>query len=170
MACRPVLVLCFATVLLSPLAAGTPNHPPNLIKKFGLTDLLGHHHRDGNVNLRLPNDTIPLNYRLSLDTNIHEGNENYTGVVEIMIQCVNKTKKIVLHSRSLKINEVYLDNEKLGNYSVGDETDFLTIELVKELVENQTYSLRISFDGVHASGVSGWYKGSYLNVEKNETT
>ena len=56
---------------------------------------------------RLPGDTYPTHYLIEFETKVHDkGNRDYIGSVTIKIQVKIPTKKIVLNTKNLLINEV----------------------------------------------------------------
>lgn len=124
------------------------------------------------VSLRLPNDTIPIHYDLSLTTRIHSKELTYNGQVDIQIKCVVSTSTIVLHSRVAQITKVSLKSgaseTELKNFSADDDTEFLTILLDTPLVANQEYTLTMVFTGEHSTNNQGWFQASYTNDNGEE--
>lgn len=129
--------------------------------------------RDDEVSLRLPNDTIPIHYDVSLTTRIHSQEFTYNGHVEITIKCLVATSTIVLHSHVSQITLITLKSgtveTELRNFLTDDEdTEFLTIQLDSPLVAEQEYILYIAFTGDHSEENLGWFRASYTNDNGEE--
>lgn len=71
--------------------------------------------REDEISYRLPNNTMPSSYLLSLAFgNFHEHIMSYTGDVSIVIHVLEDTRTITLHSGiTLTLNTVVLKNEAI---------------------------------------------------------
>ena len=126
-------------------------------------------------NLRLPGDIIPDHYEISLDTEVHnEGIRDYEGTVKINLEVVQNTSQVVLHHRDLSITDVTLfDNQTrtsvpLRQHIYSNETEFLTIPTVSELIEGTFLILEIKFNGKHQTGTAGFYRSQYQVSGENK--
>lgn len=114
---------------------------------------------------RLPNNTKPETYDISIRTWIHQGNSTFTGSVRIGIVAVESTNFIRLHHnvdrlesvRVLSANDVPIT---IGDYSYNGVYDFLTIPVVGNLTEGARYFIEIDYVGT-VSYYSGFYRSSY---------
>lgn len=124
------------------------------------------------VSLRLPNDTIPIHYEVHFNTRVHAQEFVYSGTVDIDILCVEPTSTIVMHSRLITISRIALKtatgDTELTNFSMDEETEFLTIQLNTPLVKDQEITLTMTFTGEHATDNVGWYRASYTNDNGQE--
>lgn len=120
---------------------------------------------------RLPNDTVPLTYDISLITRIDQAQFDFFGTVKINIFVVNTTRQVTVHTRQLTINRVQLfdDNNRLVEllpfyYNV--VTEFLTIPTRNvDLVQGRRYHLEIDYAGVLRTDNGGFYRSSYTNAQ-----
>lgn len=122
------------------------------------------------VQLRLPNDTIPVRYDIFLTTRIHAGDFSFNGRVDIGIKCVEATNMITLHSRVREISLVTLSPAAINvsGYSTNDENDFLVVNLNGTLVIGAEYVLSITYTGEHTAEKAGWQRASYTGDNNNE--
>lgn len=118
---------------------------------------------------RLPNDTVPINYKVHLTTRVDEENFDFTGEVEITLKVIEKTKKITLHQRRLEITSVALECN--GNpivdpkESYDDVTEFLTYEVVDELDVDTACVLTLGYKGELRTDNGGFYRSSYTDAK-----
>lgn len=118
---------------------------------------------------RLPNNTRPETFHLSLRTWIHSGISDFTGKLRIGIITSNEASKTVtLHTRQLTINSVTVQTlaEPPRNLSVTDwahsaKGEFLTITLGDNLIANSRYVVEIDYDGMLRWDQGGFYRSSY---------
>lgn len=117
------------------------------------------------VNYRLPNDTKPETYDLSLRTRIGEGEFDYDGLMTIIVLIVNATRELTIHSKGLRIETIRLSNVNgtgtiaLFPPRIYNETDFLTIPTKSSvLLPGSRYRLDIGFSGVLHKERSGFYR------------
>lgn len=118
---------------------------------------------------RLPNDTIPEKYNISLITRVDRAQFDFLGNVKIDIFVVNATRQVTVHTRQLTIISVRLSNDSgreldlLPWYS-NVENEFLTIQTQNiDLVKGQRYILEIQYTGTLRTDYGGFYRSSYLN-------
>lgn len=121
--------------------------------------------------VRLPTTTKPTNYDISLTTNIHAEDLDFTGTVVITLDVVTATNKIVLHYRQLTINvpSVTLTNAAAVASVVTsvvpkeDDSEFLEITLETPLAVGVGYVLTISYSGTLREDNAGFYSSFYFD-------
>lgn len=126
--------------------------------------------------VRLPTDTIPTNYDISLITNIHEGDFDFSGTVVVTLDVVTATNKIVLHYRQIVIDVATVTlthptSEPLVVTLVDpkeDDSEFLEITLEAPLAVLTGYLLTISYTGVLREDNAGFYSSFYFDSEGNK--
>lgn len=125
------------------------------------------------INYRLPNNTKPENYDITLITHIDENDFNFTGRVVITLRAIEASNNITIHARQLKIKSIELTTGsgtgvKLNSHTYDDITEFLVIPTQTELRAGTQYILTIEYAGILRTGSTGFYRGSYTN-SKGET-
>ncbi len=132
------------------------------------------------TSFRLPNDTIPLGYYVSLVTNIHDrGNASFSGKVRITIKVVEETSTITLNNGQHMITRIDLFNftEALIEPQLLEENIVPFFHDAFELVQiptstiltiGQQYIVEISFNNTLRDNETGFYRSSYNNT-LNET-
>ncbi|XP_011706295.1 PREDICTED: aminopeptidase N-like [Wasmannia auropunctata] len=119
---------------------------------------------DVSARYRLPKKIIPIFYNLSIYT--HPIDADYDGHVRIILQVLEKTDFIVLHTDALKIQTNASLSDKSGRltrilrYTHDEETQMLTIKLERAL-DPAKYTLEVSFKGHIANDVFGFYASLY---------
>jgi len=142
-----------------------------LIFALSLTFAHDNNHTDKNENsndvsarYRLPKKIVPISYDLSIYT--HPIDADYDGHVRIILQVLDKTDFIVLHTDALKIQKNASLSDRLGGlirillYTHDEETQMLTIKLERAL-DPAKYTLEVSFKGHIANDVFGFYASLY---------
>lgn len=120
---------------------------------------------------RLPNNTIPIRYDISLTTDVHSGDTAFSGVVRIRIEAVENTNQITLHFRQLTIESVALYTATGASlqenvpFSEVDDLEFLVIQPITALVATLQYVVEISYRGLLRDDNMGFYRSSYKNPE-----
>lgn len=124
---------------------------PNNVQKFTIGN------RADEQNYRLPNDTKPETYDITIKTTIDEAvdgdqtNFYFEGTVKINIKVLNDTNKITLHARQLTIKNIAL---KEGSTTI--QTDPYEYQIVPEFVviptkdtlkKDKNYELTIEYLG-----------------------
>lgn len=130
---------------------------------------------DDGVTYRLPNQTKPLHYDITLTTHIHdEGREDFShfsGVVKITIKPEETTKVITLHKRQITIESVKVwDNEEetfedVLDFTEDDDREFLIIPTENDLVITEQYIVEIAYVGQLRDDNMGFYRSSYKNAD-----
>lgn len=112
---------------------------PDTIHKFDV--------RDGQYNYRLPNNTKPEAYDLTLKTYLDKNEFNFDGLVKIKFRVLEPTSEIKLHYRLLEINTVKILGHELSSTEHNTFTDIFTIKTKNELKKGKVYSLIIDYKG-----------------------
>lgn len=115
---------------------------------------------------RLPNNTRPESYDLSLRTWIHEANATFVGSVRIGIVAIESTNFIRLHHNVQRLDSVRVLTADevpvpIGTYSYDRTYTFLTIPIAESnLTEGMRYLIDIDYVGT-MNAYSGFYRSSY---------
>lgn len=119
-------------------------------------------------NLRLPRAIKPLNYEISLDTEVHDGGiRDYGGKVKIDLEVLELTNHVVLHHRGLNIIDVKLINATTNSNLIiqsptyDNVTEFLSIQSSDQLNVGDKLRLEIDFSGKLQTGTAGFYRSQY---------
>lgn len=132
---------------------------------------------DPSLSYRLPNNTKPEEYDISLTTNIHTGDFNFQGKVIIKVRAVETSTSITLHHRQLTIKTVQLSTTSAVKLPITTidppeydaDTELLTIRLTPGLTldEGLLYILEIDYEGTLRGDEAGFYRSSYKDAEGN---
>lgn len=127
--------------------------------------------RDDGINYRLPNNTIPETYDITLYTDVDEEQFNFTGRVSIKLRALEATNQISLHHRQLTITSVELTVAvtnapiSLGEHSYNVATEIVTFPTKTQLTKDQSYILTIKYTGIlrgeNGVDLKGFYRSSY---------
>lgn len=124
---------------------------------------------------RLPNNTEPISYNISLSTDIHRGVFGFEGDVSINIRALEATNNITLHSRHTIIERIDLFNPNgtlyQANlfYTYDSELEFLVIPFTRELEAGQELRIDISYNGfIRAETENGFFRNSYIDPETDQ--
>lgn len=119
---------------------------------------------------RLPNDTIPETYDITLTTQIDNADFIFYGNVRIGILTRESTQRITLHHRLLTIIIIRLwtttdPQQQIGvnPFSYDAELEFLEIPVVTNLTAGTRYLLDIDYMGTLREDNYGFYRSSYRN-------
>lgn len=131
----------------------------------------------GNVNYRLPNQSHPETYDISLVTRVDQGDFDYQGVVKIGIVVDEPTRQIVLHKSLLTVIEVKLTRVSgpppqqvpLLPYTYDTVTELLTIPTNgTTLNAGDRLNLEISFSNALGTNRRGFFRMSYDDSAGNK--
>lgn len=123
---------------------------------------------------RLPKETAPSHYTIQLKTSVHQGDIDFQGVVDIHLDVVESTDKIVVNSRGLDIvsatlysvedGELVLLEQPLETYD--EQTEQLTFQCSSTL-DLGSYVLTIDYTGQLQSSGSGFFRRFYRDENNN---
>lgn len=116
----------------------------------------------------LPNSISPVNYDLSIRTNLPD--LDYTGIVRIEILVLQETNQVILNQFQIDISEVVLSDSEgeaveLVGHTTDDDLRLLQITAVNPLAVDQTYFVNIVFNSVLRSDNYGFYRTSYTDAD-----
>lgn len=125
--------------------------------------------QDG-VFYRLPNETYPIHYDITLKTDIHMGIFLFFGTVDIHLKVKSFTNKITVHQRQLSIISVALftkDGIPVPDitYNYIENVEFLEITSPWVLQADEEFLLKIVYQGTLRTDNAGFYRSSYQNPQ-----
>ncbi len=132
------------------------------------------------TSFRLPNDTIPIDYYVSLVTDVHDrGNASFSGKIRITIRVVEETSTITLNNGQHTITKIDLYNfteapiePPLVEENIvpifHDAFELVQIPTSSLLAIDQQYIVEITFNNTLRDNNSGFYR-SFYNTTQNET-
>ncbi|XP_038059701.1 putative aminopeptidase-2 [Patiria miniata] len=125
---------------------------------------------------RLPETLRPISYDLKVRTDLT--NSIFTGSVSVLVECLQDTNVILIHSKELVIGEGKTTLTRQGSGTKAPElakdpwlyTDnqFAVIELNGELDKGAQYRLYMEFQGPLKNDLLGYYKMSYKTASGEE--
>ena len=119
------------------------------------------------IHIRLPKDIIPVSYKLHLHPEFTTSSlSNFTGKVEIMMECKTATSYVILHVKKLKIKRrvlTALDNRKIEIKRAINSVRYqqYILETGSALRQGERYLLTMEFEGELSAKSAGFYKSSY---------
>jgi Peptidase M1 N-terminal domain len=116
--------------------------------------------------LRLPKTSVPLNYEITLTTNVHNNGERaFNGVMKIEVEIKENTNVITLHNRGLKVDSLKLLTESGSEISQTQrfetDKDFMHLDVARQLNVGEKYSIEINYNGLLQLDMRGFYRSSY---------
>lgn len=120
---------------------------------------------------RLPNNTIPLHYDITLSTNIHSGDFVFHGNVRINIKVLKETNTITLHSSQHLVESINLLNsegsliERDLSFTTDNSLEFLKILAKEHLEVDQKFIVEIAFSGSLRTDQVGFHRLRYTDRE-----
>ncbi|XP_065722166.2 aminopeptidase Ey isoform X2 [Drosophila suzukii] len=129
---------------------------------------------------RLPTALKPQKYYLRILTLLENPEElRFTGTVKIVIEALENTRNITLHSKNLTIDESKITLRKIsedGNKdncvtstSINPIHDFYILNTCEELLAGNVYKLSVPFSADLSRQLIGYYRSSYKDPETNVT-
>lgn len=122
---------------------------------------------------RLPSNSVPESYNITLTTRIHEGRKEFSGTVEIGLRTILDSTNITIHQRRLTITKVELwrrNNatilEPIKNLTFDSVTEKYTILTNHVLPLNTSYTLKIAYNGTLRQDEAGFYESWYVNENR----
>lgn len=125
---------------------------------------------------RLPRDTEPVAYGLRLAPVYNQNSDRYqfSGQVEILLKVNRFTSTITLNAKDIRINSAEITEYKTqtnievdGCIMVPDK-EWVVIYPAKNLLKDRQYQLKLVFQGLLRTDMTGFYKSTYWvnNVNK----
>lgn len=124
---------------------------------------------------RLPNNTLPLHYDISLRTNIHRGDFVFDGRVQIHVKVLEDTNTITLHYRQLVVHNVNILDvngtilHQNVRFIMTHPLEFLDILSPTTLIIDDELIIDISYAGILRNDGAGFIRSSYVNSATNES-
>lgn len=123
---------------------------------------------------RLPNDVLPVSYRLEVATDF--GDFSYTGQVDIVVRATDRTCRVILNAKDVRVTDVNVIDEKLNepltvvDYHLVDRDERLVIALNGKtcLTSSRTYIVKVVFGASFRGDMTGFYKSSYKENNVNK--
>ncbi|KAK0169462.1 hypothetical protein PV328_012015, partial [Microctonus aethiopoides] len=117
------------------------------------------------INYRLPDNIIPISYKIKINPDIDGKIFTFQGESEIRINVKKPTNEIILHAKNLEIAPNVDLKCNLGNNvtitsvnSTDDVTDFLKIILDQKLNEGSDCNLTLKYTGEEGEHFRGLYR------------
>nr|XP_033335060.1 uncharacterized protein LOC117225525 [Megalopta genalis] len=128
------------------------------------------------TNYRLPKLYSPLKYNITISPDIKEGHSIFNGKVQIEMQSLEPTSRIVVNSNGLTITLVKVYNSQgnltigeelnvLGEHVLNEETEMLTV-FTEHFVQNKAIILEIEYTGILNNDMVGFYRSYYEDSSK----
>ncbi|XP_017023713.1 aminopeptidase Ey-like [Drosophila kikkawai] len=155
----------------------------NWVLLFALILFLGFATTSSDLNYnyyRLPAALRPQKYHLNILTLLDNPEESrFNGTVKILIEVLDNTKNITLHSKDLIIDESQTtlthvnSGEKKDNCvsstAVNPAHDYYILNTCQELLPGNIYELNLYFSADLKTQLEGYYRSSYEDAVANET-
>ncbi|XP_016983809.1 aminopeptidase N-like [Drosophila rhopaloa] len=129
---------------------------------------------------RLPTTLRPQKYYLRVLTLLENPEDlRFAGTVKILIEALQNTRNITLHSKNLTIDESQITLRQIGgegrkencvsSTSVNPSNDYFILNTCQELVAGNVYKLSLPFSADLSRPLTGYYRSSYKDPEANVT-
>lgn len=122
---------------------------------------------------RLPKDTLPLKYDVTLLPDLETG--TFKGKVNVTLEIASARSNIVLHSKNLSIETVELTfvNDSLAilvqNVEANEADETIAI-VPKTHLKPGIYTLALKYSGSLVGKLAGFYKSTYRSKGSNNRT
>lgn len=118
---------------------------------------------------RLPTNTKPQRYDITLITNIDRDEFDFTGIVKINLRVEENSNVITLNARQLTVNTVNLVTEngltvKLNSVNFNPTTEILSISTQPILNKGSNYVLTIEYSGKLQTETDGFHRKSFVSA------
>ncbi len=128
-------------------------------------------------NVRLPKHLKAIKYNIYLTPFIELGNFTIPGHVDILISVLeDEARNITLHSEKIDIYENTVkvldgnkNEQKIEGFGYDKERHYFIIFLAESLPKGENITVLIDFLAELNSDLSGFYRSSYFDKEKNTT-
>ncbi|KAH8232570.1 hypothetical protein KR032_009615 [Drosophila birchii] len=129
---------------------------------------------------RLPTSLRPQKYHLRVLTELENPEDlRFTGSVRILIEALENTKNITLHSKNLTIDESKITlshisgadkkDNCVSSTAVNPTHDFYILNTCQELIAGNSYELFLPFAADLNRQLEGYYRSSYKDPVANKT-
>lgn len=120
---------------------------------------------------RLPNDTFPIHYDITLEPNVISG--AFQGKVNITIDVTEARENLIVHSKNLSITEVSLESANISKiFAVQNVRENFVDDTIlvypNQKVLPGVYYLSFNFTGSLLNKTHGFYRSQYTDKEKKE--
>ncbi|KAK1121599.1 hypothetical protein K0M31_010391 [Melipona bicolor] len=122
---------------------------------------------------RLPLEAVPTHYKLDLKLDMKD--YTFSGIVQVNITAAYNSETITLNAKNLTINSVLMISNKLSKEQnltkttyLDEKYEIMTVKLQEKIVQNQTYVLKIAYNGTLSDQLRGFYKSR--STRKNGTS
>lgn len=126
---------------------------------------VGHANFSGLSSSKLPHETRPINYIVTLNVNIHNGSLPFDGRVMVRVVADVATDVITLNSRGLSVKEARVfdedDSEMQRGFELDTERDFIYINVDRPLTVGDEYLVQISYNGFISTSKNGFHRVAY---------
>ncbi|EDV42535.1 uncharacterized protein Dana_GF18037 [Drosophila ananassae] len=129
-------------------------------------------------NYRLPNNTAPEAYRIELWTDVHNGDREFYGTVQIDIEVLEESSEIKLHYRQTEGFEASIvsrdevnSTEIPLNVTLDPQREFLVLtatETNTSFAANTKWTLTVNYNGTLRSDMAGFHRTSYTDDNGTE--
>lgn len=125
------------------------------------------------IDYRLPNNTKPNSYDITIATNIDRNDFSFSGRVVINLHVLEPSYNITIHARQLNIKTISLATSfgvgiHLNPHTHDNVTDHLVVPTQVQLQKDTPYILTVEYSGVLRNDMLGFYRDTYINA-KGET-
>ncbi|KAH8334704.1 hypothetical protein KR074_004527 [Drosophila pseudoananassae] len=127
---------------------------------------------------RLPTALRPQKYHLSILTHLDNPEDlKFEGTVKIIIEVLENTKNITLHSKSLAIEEsrttlYHINGQKgencINSTAVNAKHGYYILNTCQELIAGNIYELSLAFSAKLSTELRGYYRSSYIHPKDNK--
>ncbi|KXJ84068.1 hypothetical protein RP20_CCG020962 [Aedes albopictus] len=129
---------------------------------------------DDDGGYRLPKETAPSHYAIHLKTSVHRGDIEFQGVVDIHLDVIESTDRIVINSRGLDIATgtlFHVENGELVELeqpiqAYDEQTEQLTFQCSSTL-DLGSYVLTVDYTGQLQTSGSGFFRRFYRDENNN---
>lgn len=158
---------CLLLALVQGIAASSPE-PGSPVKVF-IQDV------PATDDYRLPRNTEPLTYGLRLFPGYDKSSNKYQfrGQVEILIRVNKITPNVTLNAKDIYINSVAVNefstqkDLEVDSFNLIPDREQLVITTNKNLLADRQYQIKIIFQGILRTDMTGFYRVTY--TEHNAT-
>lgn len=160
-----IVAIVAALVAVHPIASSAVNDPAQAEAES-----------DPSSSYRLPRDTKPLAYGLRLVPKYNQGSDVYTfgGQVEILIYINCITPNVTLNAKDMQIQSVAITEFKtqtdipVDSYELDNDAEILYIYAANNLLAYRRYQVKIVFQGLLRTDMTGFYRSMYKENNVNK--